>query len=149
MFNGTLLQEKQKVILSNDNILLRGTSLRNTPHVYGAVIYTGKDTKIAMNSNPPRYKNSRVAYMTNIHIITLFIAQCIIATICAFVATSWEFNNKDVGYLGFSGSGVEGADVDNDSFMWQWFKNIGAWILIFTNFVPISLLVTLEVVKFS
>jgi phospholipid-transporting ATPase len=27
-------------------------------------------------------------------------------------------------------------------------KNTGTWILLFTNFVPISLLVTLELVKF-
>lgn len=95
MFNGTLVQEQQKVVLSNDNILLRGTSLRNTPFIYGVAIYTGKDTKIAMNSNPPRYKNSRMAILTNVHIITLFVAQCIISTVCAFVATSWEFKNAE------------------------------------------------------
>jgi len=29
-----------------------------------------------------------------------------------------------------------------------WIKNFGTWILLFTNMVPISLLVTLELVKF-
>jgi magnesium-transporting ATPase (P-type) len=29
-----------------------------------------------------------------------------------------------------------------------WIKTFGTWILLFTNMVPISLLVTLEIVKF-
>jgi magnesium-transporting ATPase (P-type) len=122
MFNGTLLQNKEKVVLSNDNILLRGTSLRNTPYIYGAIIYTGKDTKIAMNSNPPRYKNSRLAIMTNVHIMTLFAAQCVLSTGCAFVATMWEFNNQEGtwSYLAFKGTGStsEDAVTDDDSFAW-------------------------------
>jgi hypothetical protein len=31
--------------------------------------------------------------------------------------------------------------------MWSWMINAGTWMLMFTNFVPISLLVTLELVK--
>ena len=36
----------------------------------------------------------------------------------------------------------------NLSFAELWVKNTFTWILIFTNFVPISLLVSLELVKF-
>jgi phospholipid-transporting ATPase len=43
-------------------------------------------------------------------------------------------------YLGF--------EVDNKSDLLDVLKLIGTWILIFTNLVPISLLVTLELVKF-
>ena len=38
-----------------------------------------------------------------------------------------------------------GAD---EPFIMLLVQQVGTWILIFTNFVPISLLVTLEVVKF-
>jgi phospholipid-transporting ATPase len=85
-----------------------------------------------------------------VHIITLFIAQIIISVGCSYIATNWEFHNEQAAwYLGMGMVDQDGNKVDTDSFYWQWFKNIGAWILIFTNFVPISLLVTLEVVKFS
>lgn len=33
-----------------DQILLRGSSLKNTEYVYGIAIYTGHDTKVMMNS---------------------------------------------------------------------------------------------------
>jgi hypothetical protein len=31
----------EKILLNNNNILLRGTCLKNTPFIYGVVIYTG------------------------------------------------------------------------------------------------------------
>ena len=37
---------KDSIPLSNDNILLRGMSLRNTQHIIGVVVYTGHETKI-------------------------------------------------------------------------------------------------------
>ena len=38
-------------------------------------------------------------------------------------------------------------DEWNSNFGLLFLKNTGTWILIFTNFVPISLIVTLEIVK--
>ena len=38
--------------------------------------------------------------------------------------------------------------VKNNASYYNFFVIFGNWILIFTNFVPISLLVTLEMVKF-
>ena len=35
-----------EIPLSNDNVVLRGMSLRNTEHVSGIVVYTGHDSKI-------------------------------------------------------------------------------------------------------
>lgn len=41
----------------------------------------------------------------------------------------------------------EASDLYTNSFYYFWTK-FGNWLIIFTNFVPISLLVTLEMVKF-
>jgi len=48
-------------------------------------------------------------------------------------------NINDVTYLDYM--------IKRNYFTW-WIQKFGTWILIFTNFVPISLMVTLEVVKF-
>jgi magnesium-transporting ATPase (P-type) len=54
--NGEMVvtQENENVInipISMDNILLRGSRVRNSASVYGIVLYTGKDTRLSMNSN--------------------------------------------------------------------------------------------------
>jgi phospholipid-transporting ATPase len=53
------------------------------------------------------------------------------------------FKNLDIEYLNF---------VPHNKWDTEWYHIFtaltGTWILIFTNFVPISLLVTLELVKF-
>ena len=37
--------------LDYDQLMLRGSSLKVTPWIYGIVVYTGKDTKIEQNGN--------------------------------------------------------------------------------------------------
>ena len=45
-FDGNLLMNNDHIALNNDNILLRGMSLRNTEFVYGLIIYTGPESKM-------------------------------------------------------------------------------------------------------
>ena len=47
---------EKKIPLSNENVALRGMSLRNTEYVKGVVVYTGHDSKIQMNSAGATYK---------------------------------------------------------------------------------------------
>ena len=46
--------------LDHNNLLLRGTSLKNTDWVYGLVVYTGHDTRIMMNQCKTRTKFSKL-----------------------------------------------------------------------------------------
>jgi magnesium-transporting ATPase (P-type) len=57
------------VPLDVENMLMRGSSLRNTEWVYGAVIYTGHDTKVMMNSSKSQPKFSKIERATNKYII--------------------------------------------------------------------------------
>lgn len=54
------------------NVLLRGSTLKNTDYVYGLVIYTGHESKIMMNSSEPTPKLSSLEKMMNKLIIILF-----------------------------------------------------------------------------
>ncbi len=49
--HGSIEVDAQKYIFSNDNVLLRAATLKNTDNVFGIVIYTGKDTKTMNNNN--------------------------------------------------------------------------------------------------
>ena len=59
--------------LNNDNIVLRGMKLKNTPAVYGIVIYTGSETKIQMNNTASTYKTSKLMDTTNRYILLIFV----------------------------------------------------------------------------
>ena len=81
--------------------------------------------------------------ITNKQILYVFLIQIIVSSIASFFGTTWMIENlDDAKYLDFN---------ENDKWNTTWgllfIKTTGTWILIFTNFVPISLLVTLEVVK--
>jgi len=46
--------------VNDENILLRGMFLRYTPYVVGVAVYTGKETKMFMNSAKSVYKVSHI-----------------------------------------------------------------------------------------
>jgi magnesium-transporting ATPase (P-type) len=75
-FEGSVTLNKylRKISVSAENLLLRGSSLRNTEWVIGFVVYAGHQTKIMMNSANSRFKMSSIEKGTNQQIIFIFIA---------------------------------------------------------------------------
>lgn len=61
-----------QISLDANQILLRGSSLRNTNYIYGIVIYTGHESKIMKNSPKTRNKVSKIEAKTNFLTIFLF-----------------------------------------------------------------------------
>jgi phospholipid-transporting ATPase len=53
------------VPINPDQILLRGSQLRNTNWIHGIVLYTGHETKLMKNSTRPPFKQSRIEIMMN------------------------------------------------------------------------------------
>ncbi|KAF5445365.1 hypothetical protein F2P56_034416 [Juglans regia] len=59
-FVGGLHLEKQEHPLAPQQLLLRGSKLRNTDFIYGVVVFTGHDTKLMQNSTAPPSKRSKI-----------------------------------------------------------------------------------------
>ncbi|KAJ4713310.1 Phospholipid-transporting ATPase [Melia azedarach] len=59
-FVGTMDIEEQQYPLTPQQLLLRDSKLRNTDYIYGAVIFTGNDTKVFQNSTAPPSKRSKI-----------------------------------------------------------------------------------------
>ncbi|KAG8134840.1 hypothetical protein E2320_007922 [Naja naja] len=126
------------VPLGPDQILLRGAQLRNTQWVHGIVVYTGHDTKLMQNSTSPPLKLSNVERITNIQILFLFCILIAMSLVCSIGAAIW--NQKHEGrdwYINLTYGGANNFGL-----------NFLTFIILFNNLIPISLLVTLEVVKF-
>jgi len=114
--------------------VLRGCTLKITKWVTGVVIYTGIDTKIMLNSNKSRQKKSRLEFKMGLIVIYIFIVQMLITFVSAVIAIQYK-----------QGWVPQGDYIDYSQKLFvQW----GSWILLFTNFVPISMIVTLEMVKY-
>jgi len=125
--------------LNPNSLLLRGAKLMNTPWICGVVIYSGHETKLLMNSTKAPLKNTNVDRITNIQIINLFVILIVMAIASAAgfeVITSGDQN--DLTYNRPS------DDTGSPNFFW----NFLTFVILYNNLIPISLLVTLEIVKF-
>ncbi|XP_059371910.1 probable phospholipid-transporting ATPase IA isoform X4 [Carassius carassius] len=126
------------VPLGPDQILLRGAQLRNTQWVHGIVIYTGHDTKLMQNSTFPPLKLSNVERITNFQILMLFGCLLAISLVCSIGQTIWKYQyGNEAWYMDLNYGGAANFGL-----------NFLTFIILFNNLIPISLLVTLEVIKF-
>lgn len=119
--------ETMRVPLSNDNVLLRGMSLRNTHEVLGIVLYTGRETKIQKNSAASVYKVSKMMKETNKSIFYIFLLQCVLSLVGAILCARWTDENIDIPYLAFK---QDKAQYDQD-LLFTIGTMTGSWILIF------------------
>jgi magnesium-transporting ATPase (P-type) len=72
-FEGIVKMGDKQLSLNIDNLLLRGSTLRNTETVYCLAVYQGHDTKIMRNSAKASYKFSNLDITTNRVILTTFV----------------------------------------------------------------------------
>ncbi|KAM0123669.1 hypothetical protein ACHAP3_010949 [Botrytis cinerea] len=123
-----------------DNVLLRGCNLRNTEWALGIVIFTGHDTKTMMNAGITPSKRARISRELNFNIIcnfgVLFI-MCLIAGIANGVA--WGQNDASQHYFDF---GSIGGSPSMSGFTTFW-----ASIILFQNLVPLSLYISVEIMR--
>uniref|UniRef100_A0A671XU91 Phospholipid-transporting ATPase n=1 Tax=Sparus aurata TaxID=8175 RepID=A0A671XU91_SPAAU len=134
------LDRRSTIPLGPDQILLRGAQLRNTQWVHGVVVYTGHDTKLMQNSTRPPLKLSNVERITNFQILVLFGCLLAISLVCSIGQTIWKYQyGNDAWYMDLNCTDGGAANFG---------LNFLTFIILFNNLIPISLLVTLEVIKF-
>lgn len=130
--------------------MLRGSSLKITQWVYGIVVYTGQETKIKQNDEK-QGKARKVSAMETqmslmIYLVVLF--QLLIVTsggIMGFIYAEEE--RKTALYLELDKENYN-SDLIAKFPLLTILVKMGTWILLLTNFVPISLLVSVEMIKY-
>ncbi|QRV83950.1 phospholipid-translocating P-type ATPase [Ceratobasidium sp. AG-Ba] len=129
-YEGTFeLAGGQKVPMSPDQMLLRGAQLRNTPWCYGFVVFTGHETKLM-----ERYVNVQIVFL-----FIVLLALSLSSTIGSSIR-QWFFAQKQWYLLSKESIGGRAKGFIED---------ILTFVILYNNLIPISLIVTMEVVKYQ
>lgn len=138
-------QDERQFNLDDTQLLLKGAQLANTEWVLGQVVYTGKQTKIMMNLQSGQIKMSHLERQINKLVINLICVQCILCTIMAIATSGWFRRHTWDDHFGepglFNVNGVEFSDTAMSII------SFFTYFLLLHTFLPISLQVTIEVVK--
>ena len=89
-FEGKMQVAKKTFQLSYEQSLLKGTQLMNTEWIIGFVAYTGKETRIMMNSQTGNLKQSDVEKMMNKYTVTIVTYLLILTLALAIIGGFWH-----------------------------------------------------------
>ena len=98
-FIGTLSYDGKDYPLSIQQLLLRGSKLKNTEYVFGVVIFAGHDTKVMQNATDPPSKRSKIEKKMDKIIYLLFSTLVLIAFVGSLffgIETKKDLDRKSV-----------------------------------------------------
>ncbi|KAK2740656.1 hypothetical protein FQN57_006026 [Myotisia sp. PD_48] len=134
-FEGNVTVDGEKIPLTNTEVIYRGSILRNTAAAIGMVIYTGEECKIRMNATKnPRIKAPALQSVVNrvVAVIVLFVV--ILAGACTIAYRYWAHDVERTSWY------LERANVSYGPIF-------TSFLIMFNTMIPISLYVSLEIVK--
>ncbi|KAJ1268163.1 hypothetical protein BS78_07G115800 [Paspalum vaginatum] len=147
-FLGTLYYNEQQYPLSPQQILLRDSKLRNTNYIYGTVIFTGHDTKVMQNAMEPPSKRSSVERRMDKIIYLLFVILFAIATFGSIVfgmKTKHEISPGN--YTWYLRPDQANIFFDPNRASLAAFCHFLTSLMLYVCLVPISLYISIEIVK--
>ncbi|XP_043370241.1 phospholipid-transporting ATPase IC isoform X1 [Dermochelys coriacea] len=138
-FTGTLFWRSRTYPLDADKILLRGCKIRNTDFCHGVVIFAGGDTKIMKNSGKTRFKRTKIDSLMNYMVYTIFVVLILLSAGLAIGHTYWEQQIGNISWYLYDG--------EDYSPPYRGFLNFWGYIIVLNTMVPISLYVSVEVIR--
>uniref|UniRef100_A0A8C1B7W2 Phospholipid-transporting ATPase n=1 Tax=Cyprinus carpio carpio TaxID=630221 RepID=A0A8C1B7W2_CYPCA len=130
--------------LGSENLLLRGATLKNTEYIHAVAIYTGMETKMALNYQSKSQKRSAVEKSMNAYLIVylgILISKALINTVLKYV---WQANpNRDEPWYNQKTETERQRHV-----LIRAFTDFLAFMVLFNYIIPVSMYVTVEMQKF-
>uniref|UniRef100_A0A8C1SNT0 Phospholipid-transporting ATPase n=1 Tax=Cyprinus carpio TaxID=7962 RepID=A0A8C1SNT0_CYPCA len=138
--------EQEPVVrsLGPENLLLKGATLKNTKKIYGVSVYTGMETKMALNYQGKSQKRSAVEKSINAFLLvylSILISKAVVCTTLKYVWQSKEgqdepwYNQK--------------TQKEKDTNMYlKMFTDFLSFMVLFNFIIPVSMYVTVEMQKF-
>ncbi|NWI62832.1 AT11A ATPase, partial [Todus mexicanus] len=137
-------QEPVARSLGPENLLLKGATLKNTKKIYGVAVYTGMETKMALNYQGKSQKRSAVEKSINAFLIVYLCILLSKATVCTTLKYVWQSNpfNDEPWYN-------EKTKKERDTFkVLRMFTDFLSFMVLFNFIIPVSMYVTVEMQKF-
>ncbi|KAG6977460.1 hypothetical protein JG688_00000291 [Phytophthora aleatoria] len=140
-----------RVPVTAKQMMLRSCVLRNTRAVTGMVVFTGHETKVFCSNTEPVVKTSSVERRLNRLIIGIVFIQQLVCFLGALLGAHWMHTEGDSFWYLLSASerrhhNLTGASTSHP--LAELAKLHLRYFIIMQNFVPISLNVSLEFVKY-
>ncbi|RAO66316.1 uncharacterized protein BHQ10_002328 [Talaromyces amestolkiae] len=136
-FRGRVIVNGQDSPLNNDNVVYRGSVLRNTSEAIAMVVYSGQECKIRLNANADgqaHIKAPRLQYMVN---KVVFVVALFVLGLSLFNTLAYQIWKSDIEKKLFY---LSGATVPNH-------ESIFGFLIMFATMVPLSLYISLEMIK--
>ncbi|CAI5702355.1 unnamed protein product [Peronospora effusa] len=133
--------ETEEMSITIENVLLRGMKLCNTKWVIGVVVGGGNDTKLMQNMKAIPSKFSRLDRIANRCIFLIFAVLfciCCFSSVQALLLTTRVHKKPS-----FTTTYFAGTKSTLGYFLEAWITHL----ILYNNMVPISLYISLEVVK--
>lgn len=137
-FSGAIDYNSKKYPLDKTQILLGGAFLRNTAWAIGVSVYTGNDTKLRQNLMGRRFKQSKIERKVNRYILYIIILQSLMCLVTAILCGLWTDKHWEKHEY------LSGLDYQPSM---QGFLSYFTYFLLLNTMLPISLIVSLEVLK--
>lgn len=147
-FVGNLEFKNESYPLCPTQLLLRDSKLRNTDYIYGAVIFTGPDTKAVRNSTMSPSKRSRIERKMD-HVIYLLFSLLVFISLITATGFAFLLNSKmdKWWYLRLQGSDGDDPFYKPSKPLVSGFLQFIRALILYGYLIPISLYVSIEVVK--
>ncbi|CAA0836192.1 Phospholipid-transporting ATPase 1 [Striga hermonthica] len=143
----------QRFPLSQSNIILRGCQLKNTEWAIGVVVYAGQDTKAMLNSAMSPAKRSRLETYMNRETLWLSVFLLIMCLVVAIGMGLWLKRHENqldtLPYYRkiYFQKGKEGKKYKYYGIPMETFFSFLSSIIVFQIMIPISLYITMELVR--
>ncbi|KAF2718872.1 phospholipid-translocating P-type ATPase [Polychaeton citri CBS 116435] len=136
-FEGKVTMDGETAPVTNNEVLYRGSILRNTPTAIGMVIYSGEECKIRMNANKnPRIKAPALQSVVNKIVVVIVIFVIALALFNTIAYQIWANTTEDkLWYL--TNASVGFGPV------------LTSFIIMFNTMIPLSLYVSMEIIKLA
>ncbi|KAJ2746909.1 hypothetical protein GGI20_000988 [Coemansia sp. BCRC 34301] len=135
-FEGFMEIGGRRYPLTPNQLLLRGSVLRNTAYVYAQVVYAGEHTRLRLNATRNvRTKAPQTQRITNRIVVLVFLLLLALCLAFSALGLSWQNASRGGRHWYLAGARMPTAAL------------VFGYIVMMNALIPISLYVTLEAVK--